>query len=304
MLLSWQPVIGKGTSHQPPQPSDPKKSLQHMNLMLSAELTRFFALCSFKGPNLWRKKHWMPENCKFCNILGHVSCLGRRRMRTMTKWWRTRLGSLRRTLWLCWTLATNCRAAAAWRLPLQGLRAIGLSLLKLGLYHETSGISQKEDTQTLAPTPEYAIFVLRASMATHTQIWAQTQDGSWRWAAWRPLRRGTWKAPSPNFCHKTRRCQTTCTKPDIWHNWHLGLGRYFLSSSLIVLAPLFEGDSIPARFQSMTAAWRAYCRSRKKRPLLRKITRDTLNYHGPLDWPEGGWQKADTTTLLCEPCLQ
>lgn len=93
-------------------------------------------------------------------------------------------------------------------------------------------------------------------------------------------------------------------KPDIWHNWHLGLGRYFLSSSLIVLAPLFEGDSIPARFQSMTAAWRAYSRSRKKRPLLRKITRDTLNYHGPLDWPEGGWQKADTTTLLCEPCLQ
>jgi len=48
MLLSWQPVIGKGTSHQPPQPSDPKKSLQHMNLMLSAELTRFLLFAALK----------------------------------------------------------------------------------------------------------------------------------------------------------------------------------------------------------------------------------------------------------------
>ena len=35
-------------------------------------------------------------------------------------------------------------------------------------------------------------------------------------------------------------------------------------------------------------------------PYLTKIARDTMNFQSSLDWPEGGWQKAATTTALME----
>ena len=46
---------------------------------------------------------------------------------------------------------------------------------------------------------------------------------------------------------------------DIWRNWHLGAGRYFLSSAMVIMVPQFEGSSVPDKFWSLTAAWREYC---------------------------------------------
>lgn len=36
---------------------------------------------------------------------------------------------------------------------------------------------------------------------------------------------------------------------------------------------------------------------------MTRIGRESCDYHSPLDWPEGCWQKASTTTLLCETWL-
>ena len=47
----------------------------------------------------------------------------------------------------------------------------------------------------------------------------------------------------------------------------------------------------------------ARARARKCQPILQRITKETVNC-GPLDWPDGGWQKAETTTLLCAACLK
>lgn len=90
-------------------------------------------------------------------------------------------------------------------------------------------------------------------------------------------------------------------RADIWRSWHLGLGRYFLSSAIVLLMPLFPGTSVPTKFEGITRKWRAYCKFRKRKPILIRIKMDTVNY-GPLEWPDGGWQKADTTTLLCVAC--
>jgi len=38
----------------------------------------------------------------------------------------------------------------------------------------------------------------------------------------------------------------------------------------------------------------------KERPYLVKIGRESLGFKSSLDWPEGGWQKGSTTTLLME----
>ena len=56
-------------------------------------------------------------------------------------------------------------------------------------------------------------------------------------------------------------------RPDLWHNFHLGQGRYWLSSAFVVLLPLFGDGGVEVRFQRMTASWREYC-SRKKIRLL------------------------------------
>lgn len=43
--------------------------------------------------------------------------------------------------------------------------------------------------------------------------------------------------------------------------------------------------------------------SNEERPYLTKIGRETLNFKSGLDWPEGGWQKGATTTLLLDTWL-
>ena len=91
---------------------------------------------------------------------------------------------------------------------------------------------------------------------------------------------------------------------DIWHNWHLGLGRYFLASSLICMLGLFHGTSVDTRFHAMTSSWRSFCRRVRQRPILTRFSREVFSYFGNLDWPEGGWQKASTTTLLMVAWLQ
>lgn len=111
-------------------------------------------------------------------------------------------------------------------------------------------------------------------------------------------------SPSPFTCilPNNQRCPEQLYRPDIWHNYHLGLGRYFVSSSLIVMLPMWPGSSVPHKLEAMTISWKAYCRMKRKKPILQKFTRELLGFQGPLDWPEGNWQKAATTTLLHEPC--
>ena len=92
-------------------------------------------------------------------------------------------------------------------------------------------------------------------------------------------------------------------KPDLWHNWHLGLGRYFLASSIVLLSEIEPGGVIK-RLRSFSLRWIAWCRANQKRPLYRRFTRENLGYLTELDWPEGGWQKASTTTFLLDSRLQ
>ena len=129
-------------------------------------------------------------------------------------------------------------------------------------------------------------------------------------------------------------------RPDLFHGFHLGHGRYFLSSALVVLQQLEEGDGVETRFQQLSRKWLQYCRSVRvpwqnvypftffgffclsacdwnivcyrccpcmtcqERPYLQKISRESLGFMSHLDWPEGKWQKGSTTTLLMAPCLQ
>ena len=51
-------------------------------------------------------------------------------------------------------------------------------------------------------------------------------------------------------------------RPDIFHNFHLGHGRYFISSVLVLLQAFEPGNGIEARFQAMTQKWLQFCHAR------------------------------------------
>lgn len=92
-------------------------------------------------------------------------------------------------------------------------------------------------------------------------------------------------------------------KADLWHNWHLGAGRYFIASCVVVLSELYPGRGVDVRLAGITQSWLRWCRAQQAKPLLRKFCRDNSGFQSELDWPEGCWQKASTTTLLMEPWL-
>lgn len=52
-------------------------------------------------------------------------------------------------------------------------------------------------------------------------------------------------------------------RPDIFHNLHLGHGKYFVSSALVVLQQFQPAGGVEARFQLLTEQWLAFCRQRK-----------------------------------------
>lgn len=56
-------------------------------------------------------------------------------------------------------------------------------------------------------------------------------------------------------------------RPDLFHGWHLGAGRYFVASCLVVLMSFEEAPNgqtgVDARLAAMTQRWIQYCKDRK-----------------------------------------
>lgn len=126
--------------------------------------------------------------------------------------------------------------------------------------------------------------------------WARTEGSAAASAPWDSLQPFTALLPAPHGSPEN------LYRPDIWHNWHLGHGRYFLSSAFIIVRSLWNEESVHDGFAGMTCSWRAFCRLKKVKPPLSKLTKEICGYTAFLDWPEGGWQKGSTTTLLCDAC--
>lgn len=78
------------------------------------------------------------------------------------------------------------------------------------------------------------------------------------WTSWSP-----WQdLPGlPNFRPWTFR-------PDVFHNFHLGHGKYFLSSSLVLLQAHMEGSSVENRFAELDREWKSYCKDQSESFLI------------------------------------
>ena len=85
---------------------------------------------------------------------------------------------------------------------------------------------------------------------------------------------------------------------DLFHNFHLGLGKNFISSAVCMVMELIE-DSIERSFQQLTSDFLEYCRHHKESPYHTKLTAVLFGVNETFkDCPDGGWSKGDFTRLL------
>lgn len=87
---------------------------------------------------------------------------------------------------------------------------------------------------------------------------------------------------------------------DLFHNWHSGMGKYYIASAVIVCMELIN-LSIDGAFEFLSEDFMAYCRKKKESPYHKKLTKSLFGVEGSFkDCPDAGWSKGDFTRLLCQ----
>lgn len=86
---------------------------------------------------------------------------------------------------------------------------------------------------------------------------------------------------------------------DLFHTWHLGIGRTYLASAIIVfaLSTMFEG-SIDTRLETVTNRYLAWCTNNKISPVVRRFSKDSLSWPQSNVFPCGRWSKGAATTVI------
>ena len=85
---------------------------------------------------------------------------------------------------------------------------------------------------------------------------------------------------------------------DLFHGWHLGAGKVFVSSCIALLADFFPARSMDGRFELMTNHLRTWARAHRQQVYIRKLTRDVIGWPHATEYPTGGWSKGSTTLAL------
>ena len=85
---------------------------------------------------------------------------------------------------------------------------------------------------------------------------------------------------------------------DIFHTVHLGIGRCFLASILVLLSELEPESNIDDRFQSLTDDYLSWCKRSSRRAHVQKLSKELVGYPTTRTYPNGTWHKGDLTTVL------
>ncbi|CAE7195936.1 unnamed protein product [Symbiodinium sp. CCMP2592] len=123
-----------------------------------------------------------------------------------------------------------------------------------------------------------------------------TLDATWRQTVGR---NPGWTVPSPLLAIPHDATDpTSFFVEDLWHCWHLGCGKSFISSVIVVVVTTMNGPSIPYKLTKLTADFRAYCKRKKIYCSISAITQDLLAWDSTAAMPQGSWHKGAVTTCL------
>ena len=85
---------------------------------------------------------------------------------------------------------------------------------------------------------------------------------------------------------------------DLWHCYHLGVGKTFLASCLALMSDLMLSGNIDGRFEELTQAYLAFCDRTHQSPVMSNLTKESLGWPDRSSFPNGQWSKGHITTLL------
>ena len=111
-----------------------------------------------------------------------------------------------------------------------------------------------------------------------------------------------WEVAPPfiqHFCHDVSD-PGTFFSPDLWHVVHLGVGKSFASSTIILalgILPQYCNLTLERTWKAVTTDYLLWCRSNQRQPFLTKIGPSTVSYH-EASGAVGGWHKGGITTNL------
>ena len=88
---------------------------------------------------------------------------------------------------------------------------------------------------------------------------------------------------------------------DIWHNWHLGLSKHWIGSSLVSILERMDKlgcGSIDAAFDFLTDDFLNFCKQKKINPHMKELSRETMTWPMSKVCPVGRWSKGLVSTQL------
>lgn len=86
-------------------------------------------------------------------------------------------------------------------------------------------------------------------------------------------------------------------KYDLWHSFHLGAGKLWLGSGLMLLQLKIPAPNVGERFAILNAAYAEFCRREKLSRIIGKLDQHMCGV--TLPEPQGTWSKAAVTSNLC-----
>lgn len=85
---------------------------------------------------------------------------------------------------------------------------------------------------------------------------------------------------------------------DLWHSFHLGMGKVFCATALALLSDLMSGGTVEARFSELTDVFMQWCSDTKTAPYLSQITQALCGWPDRKTFPNGMWSKGHITTAF------
>ena len=85
---------------------------------------------------------------------------------------------------------------------------------------------------------------------------------------------------------------------DLFHCYHLGLGKTFLGSVLALMSERMDGSNIDDRMGNLTNLYLQFCQDNFSTPFILVISKDTIQWPDKGSYPNGNWSKGHVTTTL------
>ena len=125
--------------------------------------------------------------------------------------------------------------------------------------------------------------------------WIHTVGERLPWATMPPFLKGLGTGDSYN--HMAPRMLLF----DIWHNFHGGIGKHMVSSTVAEVIPLMEPPSIEKKFELLNESYHAWRQESKLKLHAGSLDKELFGLEGGLQTvPTGAWSKFnDTRVLMC-----